>query len=714
MHILQIKKTKMLLLFLLLINSLWCITDKVHILEDLSHTCSNPNYANIGAALAAASDYQTIVLCCGIHPYGTDIEITKPIKILGDPSCTEKPMIRFTNRCANLNIKANNVTVHNIKFRKNEPWWGPCAPSSQAAITCRHTCRHIYTTLGIKHCIFDTGFHEHIFIRSKGSVYIEENVFKKALVDSIRIAHLEPFSPLDEILSIQNNSFIGWEKNAINFQRISSCRSDKVTNMVMKINNNYASANEMGKHGENFFRYNIWNPTGGAPGRRDPPQPYSNDLEVRGNTVIRAQKFSFVLENPKHFDRTFSVLGLLPGLRFLRNMGQRSKAGIVCNFIPPFPSHGVPPDGKVLVVENEFCLMTGITGTFLTPSEYDIGFRPHPTATLAMFNAIDNTICTGCETMEFPEGCMHGTCNCYTPRRNGEMVCECICDEGWEGECCQTPLGEDFTCCGILSTNATVCGGHGVCEEPDVCICLGGYYGDCCEFNPCYDECGEAGCGENGDCWPQIPRRTVPYECVCHTGFGGDCCIGCGEHCPEGCQNGVGCELRGRRNGDIWGCGECPEGWEGPCCDVPVCTNDCCGHGTCIAPGTCDCDTGWKQPDCCISWCCGGDGCNEPEGGNCFENAPGQWGCQCLPGYVDPCCEPAQPSCGECDGPCQNGGICVEDGGSGRRNGQPYCDCTGTGYEGVCCHIPLPCDEECPEGCGDHGHCEFNSTQVSM
>ena len=56
---------------------------------------------------------------------------------------------------------------------------------------------------------------------------------------------------------------------------------------------------------------------------------------------------------------------------------------------------------------------------------------------------------------------------------------------------------------------------------------------------------------------------------------------------------------------------------------APVCTNDCSGHGECVAPGNCSCDLGYIADDCGIECLCNGhsDCKNETEAGRreCLE-----------------------------------------------------------------------------------------------
>ena len=57
----------------------------------------------------------------------------------------------------------------------------------------------------------------------------------------------------------------------------------------------------------------------------------------------------------------------------------------------------------------------------------------------------------------------------------------------------------------------------------------------------------------------------------------------------------------------------CDDGWTGPSCSTPDCTevNDCSGQGICVAPNECDCILGTEGEDCSIiTNCTSLDNCN--------------------------------------------------------------------------------------------------------
>ncbi|NXW45134.1 PEAR1 protein, partial [Nyctiprogne leucopyga] len=183
---------------------------------------------------------------------------------------------------------------------------------------------------------------------------------------------------------------------------------------------------------------------------------------------------------------------------------------------------------------------------------------------------------------------------------------------------------------------------------------------------------------------------------------------------------------------------------------VPRCTQECV-HGRCVAPDLCQCEPGWRGPDCSSE-------CDEQSWGprcqhrcDCHHGAPCDplsGACSCPPGFADPLCHqpcppgtygqgchlpcpcrhqaPCDPSTGACrcppglagphcevpclEGtpcdtpcPCQNGGIC-------HPLASSACVCPH-GWMGEICSMPCPpgrfgpgCQGECH--CHNGGHCD--------
>ena len=86
---------------------------------------------------------------------------------------------------------------------------------------------------------------------------------------------------------------------------------------------------------------------------------------------------------------------------------------------------------------------------------------------------------------------------------------------------------------------------------------------------------------------------------------------------------------------------------------------------------TCDCQDGWRGPNCNVSSC--GQPCQH--GGVCQLNEDGNYSCvDCEDGWTGPKCDVS--SCGE---PCQNGGVCKLN-----EDGEYACDCSA-GWRGPTC-----------------------------
>jgi len=114
----------------------------------------------------------------------------------------------------------------------------------------------------------------------------------------------------------------------------------------------------------------------------------------------------------------------------------------------------------------------------------------------------------GCKTCALTHSCTDVGKPCYCG--NGELNCGeecdgtphcdpvyCTCGEGHIKDpnhppycCC-----DDCVCNGLLSTDASVCSGHGLCMGDDECLCLEGWTGPYCSIAP-----GSADSDQDGIC----------------------------------------------------------------------------------------------------------------------------------------------------------------------------------------------------------------------
>jgi hypothetical protein len=67
----------------------------------------------------------------------------------------------------------------------------------------------------------------------------------------------------------------------------------------------------------------------------------------------------------------------------------------------------------------------------------------------------------------------------------------------------------------------------------------------------------------------------------------------------------------------------CADGWTGPSCTSPICTQTCNHHGNCTQPDTCTCERGWEGFDCssplCAQDCLNGGVCVAPDTCKCLQ-----------------------------------------------------------------------------------------------
>ncbi len=83
--------------------------------------------------------------------------------------------------------------------------------------------------------------------------------------------------------------------------------------------------------------------------------------------------------------------------------------------------------------------------------------------------------------------------------------------------------------------------------------------------------------------------------------------LACGKHPLNGSPAGVTTAYTGvntsktfidRFDGTTLSVGSCPAGYSGSTCTTPVCAGGCGTHGSCTAPNTCTCESGWSGANC--------------------------------------------------------------------------------------------------------------------
>lgn len=137
-----------------------------------------------------------------------------------------------------------------------------------------------------------------------------------------------------------------------------------------------------------------------------------------------------------------------------------------------------------------------------------------------------------CETESCDTLCQNGACTYF--ESSGDTVC--VCDSGWSGDGCDTPLCTTYGCSSF-----------GACALPDNCVCQDSYFGaDCSQACDCGNgECNDGSAGTG--------------ECSCNVGYFG---VTCASECT--CQSGV-CNDGAQGNGL---CTSCDAGYIGDNCDT--------------------------------------------------------------------------------------------------------------------------------------------------
>nr|CDS25617.1 neurogenic locus protein delta [Hymenolepis microstoma] len=143
---------------------------------------------------------------------------------------------------------------------------------------------------------------------------------------------------------------------------------------------------------------------------------------------------------------------------------------------------------------------------------------------------------------------------------------------------------------------------------------------------------------------------------------------------------------------------QCPEGYEGEHCDIPICSSGC-RNGDCVEPDTCKCHQGWSGEDC--SECKAYPGCKH---GKCALdpklNKTLPFTCACEEGWGGMLCDIDLQFCKNNKDVCKNNGKCEN---VRSPNGQPYrCVCP-PGFRGDHCEMMLL---DCVvHGCKNGGQC---------
>ncbi|TGZ45745.1 Uncharacterized protein DBV15_04418 [Temnothorax longispinosus] len=360
---------------------------------------------------------------------------------------------------------------------------------------------------------------------------------------------------------------------------------------------------------------------------------------------------------------------------------------------PPSSQLELKKDDALKIFNNSMCnesrnvsRLVPYTETYRYKPEHAMPGEPYQIKTRSNYKKEFHTELTCCEgyvqsgamcVPRCPQSCQNGTCKepdlctCNTGYRmssNGSCVSQCTNHTCVNGTCVDSGVcncnegylldSDGFTCRPVCPVQCEET--HGYCTEPNVCTCPSGYrqhkrfdhvFKFMCE-PVCDPEC------ENGLCVaPNVcmcadgyEKSTDPYDSFCHPKCGDSCDFGRCESpgfcvCHHGyfekyhAPNEYVCEP------DCVECkmGKCVEPHTCACnegyrlrnnsediCE-PICENDMCGGGICVAPGTCLhenqtvsntsvvlSNSTQSKPICTIP--CGPNGeCTSPNECTCFE-----------------------------------------------------------------------------------------------
>eukprot|EP00298_Acanthocystis_sp_HF-20_P018850 c22042_g3_i1.p2 GENE.c22042_g3_i1~~c22042_g3_i1.p2 ORF type:complete len:304 (-),score=157.48 c22042_g3_i1:1249-2121(-) len=208
---------------------------------------------------------------------------------------------------------------------------------------------------------------------------------------------------------------------------------------------------------------------------------------------------------------------------------------------------------------------------------------------------------------------------------SGHGVCNVISTEGFPPSCSCLYLWSGTDCSTASCPND--CSLSGFCDDTTgLCLCNPGLTGaDCSKKSEVTFTC-ENDCNQNGICDHQQGK------CECFTGWLGNACET--QLCKNNCSNhGLCWDMNGS---GAYGC-TCDKGWVGDYCQTIKieCEDNCSGHGVCdYSTGVCQCNKGWKIPNCLIKDCTGGylslNSPHPPPEGGCPNDCSCQGYCTCV------------------------------------------------------------------------------------
>ena len=297
--------------------------------------------------------------------------------------------------------------------------------------------------------------------------------------------------------------------------------------------------------------------------------------------------------------------------------------------------------------------------------------------------------------------------DCVNGTISGNMVednCACNCDDGYEGDTCETASA----CIQDEVTNDSIgkihCqnGGQPTGTTGDCgCDCDDGYYGDQCQYSRTTTCNGRGDPGDNGICvcddgWIDDGENQC-FQCADNY-YGDDCSVYC--VASETCNDHGTCNSDGSCHCETeWGgsdCFQCADNYYGnECSEYCVASETCSGHGECEGGGSCDCETGYVGGSCQYSRSvtCNGNGSPNDDGS-----------CNCEDGYGGPQCSRSRENYCNDHGEIQANGTCICDANFAGET----CNTCATHHYGDDCITYCETDTNCGGNgtCNSEGGCD--------
>ncbi|MEQ2190726.1 hypothetical protein XENOCAPTIV_007197 [Xenoophorus captivus] len=220
---------------------------------------------------------------------------------------------------------------------------------------------------------------------------------------------------------------------------------------------------------------------------------------------------------------------------------------------------------------------------------------------------------------------------------------------------------------------------HGTCSQPWQCNCQEGWGGLFCDqdLNYCTNH---KPCANGATC---TNTGQGSYTCTCRPGFGGtNCELETNECDSNPCKNGGSCNVS---------VDPIPQPLAPPLCFVDI---RCPVSPDLENDYSCTCPQGFYGKNCeIIAMTCADGPCFN--GGTCVETMTGGYTCRCPPSYTGSNCEKKLDRCS--NRPCLNGGDCVDLGQSILCRCQP-------GFTGANCQVNI--DDCTSNPCQNAGTCQ--------